>query len=155
MGGSLGWNLIVGLTTPRRKVNILWISKNLWLWRIISINDLNGGKLVWGVVHGLQEIYGQWRMPSSVMLRPVTLVRTDVSEENIFSFIRVTRIGELRITLAIISNWSRLRTNTTITRVTWRNNPDDCFLRSYRHEHLKSYIWVNFPHDSYKRSIAI
>jgi hypothetical protein len=35
------------------------------------------------------------------MLRRVTLVRTDVSEELSASFIRVTRIGELGTTLAV------------------------------------------------------
>jgi hypothetical protein len=34
-------------------------------------------------------------MASSGMLRPVALVRTEVSEELSASFIRVTRIGEL------------------------------------------------------------
>jgi hypothetical protein len=43
-------------------------------------------------------------MASSGMLRHVTLVRTDVSEELSFSFIRVTRIGELGTTLAVTSN---------------------------------------------------
>jgi hypothetical protein len=38
------------------------------------------------------------------MLRNVALVRTDVSEELSASFIRVTRIGELRTTLALTSN---------------------------------------------------
>jgi hypothetical protein len=42
-------------------------------------------------------------MPSSVMLRRVTLVRTDVSEERGALIIRVIRIGELR-TLAVTSN---------------------------------------------------
>jgi hypothetical protein len=42
-------------------------------------------------------------MASSGMLRRVTLVRTDVSQELSASIIRVTRIGELR-TLAITSN---------------------------------------------------
>jgi hypothetical protein len=35
------------------------------------------------------------------MLRRVALVRTDVSEEPSASFIRVTRIGEVRTTLAV------------------------------------------------------
>jgi hypothetical protein len=43
-------------------------------------------------------------MPSSGMLRRVDLVRTDVSEERIASIIRVTKIGELRTTLAVTSN---------------------------------------------------
>jgi hypothetical protein len=40
-------------------------------------------------------------MASSGMLRRVALVRTDVSEELSAPFIRVTRIGELGITLAL------------------------------------------------------
>jgi hypothetical protein len=43
------------------------------------------------------------------MLRHVALVRTDVSEELSAPFIRVTRIGELGTTLAVISNRSTLR----------------------------------------------
>jgi hypothetical protein len=43
-------------------------------------------------------------MASSGMLRLVALVRTDVSEEPSASFIRVTRIGELGTTLAVISS---------------------------------------------------
>jgi hypothetical protein len=38
------------------------------------------------------------------MLRRVSLVRTDVSEELSASFNRVTRIGELGTTLAVTSN---------------------------------------------------
>jgi hypothetical protein len=41
-------------------------------------------------------------MASSGMLRRVTLVRTDVSEELSASFVRVTRIGEPRTTLAAL-----------------------------------------------------
>jgi hypothetical protein len=43
-------------------------------------------------------------MMSSGMLRRVALVRTDVSEELIVSFIRVSRIGELGTTLDVTSN---------------------------------------------------
>jgi hypothetical protein len=40
-------------------------------------------------------------MPSFGMLRRVTLVRTNVSEELSTSLIRVTRIGELGTTVAV------------------------------------------------------
>jgi hypothetical protein len=43
-------------------------------------------------------------MASSGMLRRVALVRADVSEELSASIIRVTRIGELRTTLAVTSS---------------------------------------------------
>jgi hypothetical protein len=46
------------------------------------------------------------------MLGRVALVRTDVSEEHSASFIRVTRIGALRTTLAVTSNRRTLRRNT-------------------------------------------
>jgi hypothetical protein len=45
------------------------------------------------------------------MLRRVALVRTDVSEELSATFIRVTRIGELGTTLAVISNRRMLQRN--------------------------------------------
>jgi hypothetical protein len=52
-----------------------------------------------------------WKMPPSGISRRVALVETDVSEENITSIIRVTRIGELWTTSAVISNRRRLRRN--------------------------------------------
>jgi hypothetical protein len=45
------------------------------------------------------------------MLRRVTLVRTDVSEERSASIMRVTRIGELETTLAVTSNRRTQRKN--------------------------------------------
>jgi hypothetical protein len=54
------------------------------------------------------------------MLRRVACVRTDVSEELSASIIRVTRIGELGITLAVTSNQRKLPIRTiqrTKTRV--------------------------------------
>jgi hypothetical protein len=51
-------------------------------------------------------------MPSSAMLCHVALVRTDVLEDCIAFIIRVTRIGELGITLAITSKRCTLRRNT-------------------------------------------
>jgi hypothetical protein len=77
------------------------------------------------------------------MLRRVALVRTDVSEEPSASFIRVTRFGELRTTLAVTSN--RRTLNSVLTRVTWRNIPEDTILHSYRRENLKSYVYPLFP----------
>jgi hypothetical protein len=47
-------------------------------------------------------------MASSGMLRRVALVRTYVSQEISASFIRVTTIGELGITLAVTSKRSTL-----------------------------------------------
>jgi hypothetical protein len=51
-------------------------------------------------------------MPSSLMLRSVAVLKTDVSEERVASIIRVTRIGELGTTLAVTRNRRKLRGNT-------------------------------------------
>jgi hypothetical protein len=59
-----------------------------------------------------QSSYMLWRIMSSGMLRLVSLVRTDVSEELSTTFIRVTRIGELWTTLPVTSNRRTLRRNT-------------------------------------------
>jgi hypothetical protein len=108
------------------------------------------------------------RMVSSGVLRRVALVRTDVSEEPSASFIRVTRIGELRTTQAATSNGSTLRRNTmlvaacvvpsspilvtlmkeargssetsVLTSATRPNIPEDTILYSHRRENLKSYM---------------
>jgi hypothetical protein len=45
-------------------------------------------------------------MSSSGMLRPVALIKADVSEERISSIIRVTKIRELGTTLAVRRNRS-------------------------------------------------
>jgi hypothetical protein len=55
-------------------------------------------------------------MASSGMLRLVVLVRNDISEEFSSFFIRVTRIGELGITLAVNSNRRTLRRNIRLRR---------------------------------------
>jgi hypothetical protein len=64
------------------------------------------------VDHISESTYLSRRMPSSGMLRRGTLVRTDFSEELSASISRVTRIGELRTTLAVTSNRCTLRRNT-------------------------------------------
>jgi hypothetical protein len=50
-------------------------------------------------------------MASSGMLRRVTIVRTEVSEEFSVSLIRVTRIGAQGMMLAVTSNRRKLRRN--------------------------------------------
>jgi hypothetical protein len=55
-----------------------------------------------------------WGSSSSGMLRRAALVRTEVSEEGSTSFIRVTRICELR-TLEVTNNRRTLRRNTTVS----------------------------------------
>jgi hypothetical protein len=92
-------------------------------------------------------------MTSSGMLRPVILVRTDLSEDLSASVIKLIRIGELGTTLAVTSNRRTLRRNTkwydggakfletsVLTRATRRNIPEDAILHSHRRENFKSYI---------------
>jgi hypothetical protein len=96
-------------------------------------------------------------MASSVMLRDVALVRTHVSEEFSATCIRVTRIDELETTLrrllvtaSVVPSSPILVTlmkealssseTSVLTRVTFRNIPEDAVLHSHRRENLKSYI---------------
>jgi hypothetical protein len=88
------------------------------------------------------------------MLRRVALVRTDVSEERITYIIRVTRLGELRTTLAVTSNIvpsspilltlmmeELLYSKTSLlTRATRRNIPEYGIRHSHRLAKFKSYI---------------
>jgi hypothetical protein len=67
-------------------------------------------------------------MTTAEMLLRMALVRTDVSEECITFFIRVTRIGELGITLGVSG-----------CRNTLCNIPENSILHSHRCEQLKSY----------------
>jgi hypothetical protein len=92
-------------------------------------------------------------MVSSVMLRRVALVRTDVSEELSASFIRVTRIGELEttgrllVTASVVPSSPILVTlmkealsssqTSVLTRATRRNIPEDAILqRVERFSHM-------------------
>jgi hypothetical protein len=75
------------------------------------------------------------RMPCPGMLCRVALVRTDVSVKRSTCNIKMTRIGELGMTLAVTSTPRLL----VAIRATRRNIPEDGILHSQSHENLKSY----------------
>jgi hypothetical protein len=78
------------------------------LQKYVLMEDLELGQICGCVVDRVPlKICNIRRMASSEMLRRVALVRTDVSEELSVS-ISVTRIGELRTTLAVTSCVRRL-----------------------------------------------
>jgi hypothetical protein len=85
-------------------------------------------------------------MSSYGILRHVVLLRTDDSQERIAFTISVTRIGELRTTLAVTSNRSILLVpsssmmmievqisseSSVLTRVTLHNSPEDSILQTH------------------------
>jgi hypothetical protein len=102
-------------------------------------------------------------MSSSGVLRRVTVVRTNVSDEHIGSVIKATRIGKLETPLAVTRNRCRLLVTANVvsslpilvtlmmealnsfetsvlTRAPRRNITDDGILHSYGGESLKSYM---------------
>jgi hypothetical protein len=89
------------------------------------------------------------RMACSGMLRRVTLLRTDVSEERSASFIWVTQ-RRLLVTASVVPSSPILVTlmkealsyseTSVLTRVMRCNIPEDAILHSHRRENLKSYI---------------
>jgi hypothetical protein len=66
-------------------------------------------------------------MPSSGMLRPAVLVRTDVSEELILGTLMMEALSSSETSI--------------LTRATLRNTPEDAILHSHRRENLHSYIY--------------
>jgi hypothetical protein len=101
-------------------------------------------------------------MSSSWLLRRVSLVRRDVSEEHMAYIIKVKRIGELKTTLVVTSNFEYLcsllqfpvtfnvflRSQVIFILMmevihpseTRHHIPEDTILHSHRRENLKSYI---------------
>jgi hypothetical protein len=75
------------------------------------------------------EVFTEVTMKNAVFrdVMPLALVRTDVLEELSASIIRVTRIGELGISLAITSNRCTLQRNTS-EKALRRNIPEDGIL---------------------------
>jgi predicted PP-loop superfamily ATPase len=100
-------------------------------------------------------------MVSSGMLRRVSLVRTDVTEELSTSSM-VTRIGELRllVTASVVPSSPILVTLTKetlsssetsiLTKAALRNIPEDTILHSHYRENLKTYtknfVYGDSPH---------
>jgi hypothetical protein len=76
-------------------------------------------------------------MAFSGTLSRVTLVRTDVSEKLSASMIRVTRIGS-PILVSLKMEALRSSETSVITRVTWRNIPEDAILHSHRREKISN-----------------
>jgi hypothetical protein len=110
---------------------VFWdMNTQLYLTRKNYVSATENGQLmlckIWGFHSSEYE-----KKPSSGIWRPVTLVRTDVSEERIPSIICVTRIGELGITLAVTSNRvSVLLLLVVLTRATRRHIPEDWILHA-------------------------
>jgi hypothetical protein len=84
-------------------------------------------------------------MPSSGILRRVTLVRTDVSEEFGASIIRVTAnvVPSSQILVTLIMEALSSSETSVLTRTTGCNIPEDDILHSDGRGNLKSYIALN------------
>jgi hypothetical protein len=104
-------------------------------------------------------------MVSSGMLRRVALVRADVSEEPIASFIRVTRIGELGTKLAVTSNRLALRVSVTsysillqrlcpriLPKMNWLLNHENAV---FRQEILTQNKMTGVPRSCYSSDLAL
>jgi hypothetical protein len=99
-----------------------------------------------------QTLYNvlSWRMASSGMIRDVALVRTDVSEGEIF----LRSMRRLLVTANVVPSSPILVTLmmealhssevSVLTRSTRRNIPEDAILHSHRRENLKSYNALSY-----------
>jgi hypothetical protein len=81
-------------------------------------------------------------MPSSGMLRRVTLVRTDVRREDIVSIIGV-QVPSSLILVALMMYAICYSETLVYTIATRRNILEDSILHSHTRESLKSYITIN------------
>jgi hypothetical protein len=78
-------------------------------------------------------------MPSSVTLRRMALVRTDISEESITTLI-VNVVPSSPILVTLMMEAMSSFESSVLTRVARRNITEDGILQSYRRENLKYHI---------------
>jgi hypothetical protein len=93
-------------------------------------------------------------MPSSVMLRHVVLVRTDISWQYVASISRVTRIGELG-TLAVTSNRSLLPIHVTLKMEAICSSETLVLTRTKRLTSQKTPFFITSNSDLNRRDILI
>jgi hypothetical protein len=85
------------------------------------------------------------------MWHSVTLIVTDVSEEYICSIDMVTKIGELRTTLAVTSNWSTVHRGGLALLLLSTNLDFHCLSsKSYKYIYVYIYIHIYTYTQSYK-----
>jgi hypothetical protein len=86
-------------------------------------------------------------MVSSGLLHRVALVRTDVSEVFLRSLRRLLVaacvVPSSPIFVTLMKEAPSSSETSVLTRVTWRNNPEDTILHSHRRENIKSYKKLN------------
>jgi hypothetical protein len=80
------------------------------------------------------------RMVSSGMLRPVALVRTDVSEELSNRLVTASVVPSSPILVTLMKEALSFSETFVLTRAPRRNIPEDTILYSHSRENLESYI---------------